>query len=77
MNNALSKKIDNHIFALSLYFVFYNFTRIHKSLRMSPAMSAGIADQLWLMENVAAMINARAAKPAKRGPYRKRVLAQA
>lgn len=47
LTNAFSKKLDNHIHALALYFVFYNFTRIHKTLRMSPAMAAGITDRLW------------------------------
>jgi hypothetical protein len=73
LTNAFSKKIDNHIFALSLYFVFYNFCRVHKSLRVSPAMAAGVADRLWSMEDVVALIDARAPVPGKRGPYRKRV----
>ena len=72
LTNAFSKKIDNHIHALSLYFVFYNFTRIHKTLRMSPAMAAGIADRLWSMEDVVALIDARAGAAKKRGPYKKR-----
>jgi IS1 family transposase len=70
LTNAFSKRIDNHIHALSLYFVFYNFTRIHKTLRMSPAMAAGLSDRLWSMEDVVALIDARvpAPKPGKRGP---------
>lgn len=46
LTNAFSKKLDNHIHALALYFAFYNLCRIHKTLRMSPAMAAGIADRL-------------------------------
>lgn len=72
LTNAFSKKVDAHVNALSLYFVFYNFTRIHKTLRMSPAMAAGIADRLWSMEDVVALIDARAPDPKKRGPYKKR-----
>jgi IS1 family transposase len=72
LTNAFSKKLDSHIHALSLYFVFYNFVRIHKTLRTSPAMAAGIAKTLWSMEDVVAMIDARAPKAAKRGPYKKR-----
>lgn len=68
--NAFSKKIDSHIHALSLYFVFYNFVRVHKSLRMSPAMAAGIADGLWSMEDIAALIEANEAPAKKRGPYK-------
>ena len=72
LTNALSKKIANHVYALSLGFVHYNFCRVHKSLRVSPAMAAGVADRLWSMEDVVALIDARAPKAGKRGPYRKR-----
>jgi len=71
LTNAFSKKFDNHIHALSLYFVFYNFCRIHKTLRVSPAMAAGVTDRLWSLEDVLAKIDAaKVAKP--RGPYKKR-----
>ena len=55
-----------------LYFMFYNFVRVHKTLRMTPAMAAGVSQTLWTMEDIAAHIEARTAKPAKRGPYKKR-----
>ena len=58
--------------ALALYFVFYNFTRIHKTLRMSPATAAGITDRLWSLDDVIAKIDELAPAPAKRGPYKKR-----
>ncbi len=73
LTNAFSKKLDNHIHALALYFVFYNFTRIHKTLRMSPAMAAGITDRLWSLEDVVAKIDAMAPASKPRGPYQKRV----
>jgi IS1 family transposase len=72
LTNAFSKKLDNHIDALSLYFVFYNFARIHKTLRVSPAMAAGISDRLWSMEDIVALIDAREDAPKKRGTYKKR-----
>ncbi|PWC56062.1 IS1 family transposase [Azospirillum sp. TSO22-1] len=72
LTNAFSKKRDNHIHALALYFMFYNFTRIHKSLKVSPAMAAGVTDRLWSMEDIAIAIDARAEPPKKRGPYKKR-----
>lgn len=72
LTNAFSKKLDNHIHALALYFVFYNFTRIHKTLRMSPAMAAGVTDRLWSLDDVIAKIDELAPAPAKRGPYKKR-----
>jgi len=72
LTNAFSKKLDNHIHALALYFAFYNFVRIHKTLRMTPAMAAGITDKLWSMDGIAELIEARRPQPGKRGPYKKR-----
>jgi IS1 family transposase len=72
LTNAFSKKLDNHIHALALYFVFYNFTRIHKTLRMSPAMAAGVTDRLWSLDDVIAKIDELAPSPKVRGPYKKR-----
>lgn len=72
LTNAFSKKLDNHIHALALYFCFYNFCRIHKSLRVSPAMAAGITDRLWSLEDIVAKIDDLAPAPKERGPYKKR-----
>jgi IS1 family transposase len=76
LTNAFSKKLDNHIHALALYFFFYNFARQHKTLRMSPAMAAGVSKTLWTMEDIADQIEARRPKAAlgkrgPRGPYKK------
>ena len=72
LTNAFSKKLDNHIHALALYFAFYNFCRIHKTLRVTPAMAAGITDRLWTLEDIVAKIDAMAPAPKPRGPYKKR-----
>jgi IS1 family transposase len=72
LTNGFSKKIENHEYALAIYFMHYNFVRIHQSLRVSPAMAAGISDKLWSMEDVVALIEAREGPPKKRGPYKKR-----
>jgi len=56
---------------LALYFVFYNFCRIHKTLKVSPAMAAGVTDRLWNYDDIIAKIDA-AKIPPKRGPYKKR-----
>lgn len=77
LTNAFSKKIDNHLYALALYFAFYNFCRIHKTLKVTPAMAAGITDKLWSMEDIAERIEATRPAPAKRGPYKKRVATKA
>jgi hypothetical protein len=54
---------------IALYTVWYNFVRQHKTLRVAPAMAAGLSNRLWSMEDVVALIDARAEAPAKRGPY--------
>ncbi len=72
LTNGFSKKLDNHIHALALYFAFYNFCRIHKTLKVTPAMAARITDKLWSLEDIAERIDARQPEPAKRGPYKKR-----
>lgn len=73
LTNAFSKKLQNHIHALALYFAFYNFVRIHKTLKVAPAMAAGITKELWSLEMIADRIEANRPQPAKRGPYKKRV----
>jgi IS1 family transposase len=72
LTNAFSKKVENHSHALSLYFAWYNWVRIHTTLRVTPAMAAGLTDRLWSMEDIANMIDAAAPALAKRGPYKKR-----
>jgi len=47
LTNAFSKKLDNHKAACALHFAYYNFCRIHKSLRVTPAMEAGLTDHIW------------------------------
>lgn len=69
LTNAFSKKFDNHLHALALYFFFYNFCRIHKSLRTSLAQAAGVTDELLSMEHLCAIMDA-ANPPKKRGPYK-------
>ena len=71
LTNAFSKKLDNHIHALALCFAFYNFCRIHKTLKVTPAMAARITDKLCSLEDIAERIDAPQPEPAKRGPYKK------
>lgn len=72
LTNAFSKKLDNHCHMLALYFLHYNFCRIHKSLKVTPAMAAGIETELRDMEWIVGLIDERAPEPKKRGPYKKR-----
>lgn len=69
LTNAFSKKVENHCFALALYFYHYNFCRIHKTLRTSPAQAAGLTSELLSMEHLCAIMDAAEA-PKKRGPYK-------
>ena len=69
--NAFSKKLENHMHAISLYFMFYNFCKIHKSLRVTPAMEAGLTDRAWSIADVVAIIPEN--EPKKRGSYKKRI----
>lgn len=70
LTNAFSKKVENHAHAVALHFMFYNFGRIHKTLRVTPAMEAGVADHVWSLEEIAALVPEPVAK--KRGHYTKK-----
>ncbi len=52
LTNGFSKKVENHAYSVALYFMHYNFARIHRTLRVTPAMEAGITDRLWTVEDV-------------------------
>lgn len=53
LTNAFSKKVENLQAAVALHFMHYNYARIHKTLRVTPAMEAGIADRVWTLEEIA------------------------
>ena len=72
LTNGFSKKLENHLNMLSLYFVHYNFVRIHKTLKMTPAMAAGVSDTLYDTAWIVGLIDANAPAPKKRGPYKKK-----
>lgn len=70
LTNGFSKKVENLEYAVALHFMHYNFGRIHKTLRVTPAMEAGIADHVWSMQEIAGLVKDEA--PKKRGPYKKK-----
>ena len=72
LTNAFSKKAENHAHMVALYTTWYNFVRQHKTLRVAPAMAAGLSATLWSMEDVVALIDAQAEAPKPRGPYKPR-----
>lgn len=72
LSNAFSKKIESHAHAVALHMMYYNFVRIHKALRVTPAMAAGVTDRLWEIADIAMLVEQAEAKPRKRGPYKKK-----
>lgn len=74
LTSGFSKKVEAHVNAVALHFMYYNFVRIHKRLRVTPAMAAGVTDKLWEISDIVALIEAKEAeKPAVRGTYKKRI----
>ena len=71
LTNAFSKKIENHCYAIALHFVYYNFCRIHKTLRVTPAMEAKLTKKPMTIGDICNLIPADI--PKKRGPYKKRL----
>ena len=57
LTNAFSRRVENHMHAVALRYMHYNFVRIHKSLRMTPAMAAGVTEHLWEIEDIVALLN--------------------
>jgi IS1 family transposase len=57
LTNAFSKRIDHHVAAISLHFMYVNFIRIHQTLRVTPAMAAGVTDRLWDMSDLVALLD--------------------
>jgi len=58
LTNAFSKKLENHVASIALYYMHYNFCRIHKTLKVTPAMEAGVSDHVWELEEVIALLEA-------------------
>ena len=73
LTNAFSKKFDNHCHALALYFVYYNFCRIHMSLKVTPAMEAGLSETVRDLEWIVGLIDARAPKPGRPKKYKSKL----
>ncbi len=57
LTNAFSKKVENHAHAIALHFMHYNFCRIHQTLRVTPAMEAGISDHVWSIEEIVDLLD--------------------
>lgn len=57
LTNAFSKRVENHMHPVALHYMHYNFVRIHKSLRMPPAMKAGVTEHLWEIEDIVKLLD--------------------
>ncbi|MGA2589446.1 MAG: IS1 family transposase [Bryobacteraceae bacterium] len=57
LTNAFSKKLENHVAALAIHYVYYNFVRIHQTLRVTPAMAAGVTERLWSVEDIVRLLS--------------------
>jgi hypothetical protein len=64
LSNGFSRKLRNHKAAVDLNYFAYNFVRLHKSLRMSPAMAAGVSTKLWEVSDIVALLEAAESKKA-------------
>ena len=76
LTNGFSKKVENHAHAIAIHYMHYNFCRIHKTLRVTPAMEAGLSSHVWEIEELAALVEAEEQKAIdsgahKRGKYQK------
>jgi hypothetical protein len=56
VTNAFSKKVENHAAMVALYFMYYNFARVHQTLRVTPAMEAGLSDHVWSIEEIVSLL---------------------
>ncbi|HEY3659859.1 MAG TPA: IS1 family transposase, partial [Candidatus Udaeobacter sp.] len=57
LTNGFSKKLENHEYAIAIHYMYYNFGRIHQSLRVTPAMEAGISDHVWEIEEIVSLLD--------------------
>jgi hypothetical protein len=71
LTNGFSKKLENHAYSVALFVMFYNFCRIHKTLRITPAMAAGVTERLWEVADIVAVVEAIEEPTKKRGSYKK------
>jgi len=57
LTNAFSKKVENHVAAVALHFMYYNFCRVHLTLKTTPAVASGLADHVWTIEELVGLLD--------------------
>jgi hypothetical protein len=70
LTNGFSKKVENHMHAVALHFMYYNLVKVHQTLRVPPAMAVGLTDHLWDISDIVVLVDANESAPKKRGPYK-------
>jgi len=73
LTTGFSKKLENHAYSVALFATYYNFCKIHKTLRVTPAMQAGVSDRVWDVVDIVKLVEDAEPKPGQRGPYKKKV----
>src|SRR6185295_12426393 len=75
LTNAFSKKLENHIAAIALHFMYYNFVRIHQTLRVTPAMAAGVTERVWEIADIVTLLEAaeKEQEPTKKAEQQERL----
>jgi hypothetical protein len=74
LTNGFSKKAENHCHAIALYFGYYNFARVHQTLRVTPAMEAGLADRVMTTEEICALVKPKKAVASAMATERSMIL---
>ena len=64
LTNAFSKKVENHAAAVALHYMYYNFCRVHQTLRVPPVMEARVTDHVWNLEEVVGLLDTEAKRAA-------------
>jgi len=70
LTNGFSKKLENHMWMVAIYAVYYNWLKFHKTLRVTPAMEAGLSTQVSTFEDLAILVEQSLPKAGPRGPYK-------
>jgi IS1 family transposase len=71
LTNAFSKKVENHAHAIALHYMHYNYCRIHQTLRVTPAMQAGLANRVWDLEDLAALVEEKELEAVEAGAFKR------
>ena len=64
LTNGFSKELENHAATVALYFMYYNFARVHRTLKVTPAMESGISDHVWSIEEIVGRLDRMSAEGA-------------